>query len=508
MERRRFVLSWGRKIFFGLGWPLLCLLSLVFLKSGVVPKDAVSLFYYVVTTIGYYGLVTSVLYFILYVPFAVIFPTYYFVRLWSAFLILLTSGAVLLDGFVFGEYRFHINQLVVRIFSFKGPAEVFNGSMSPYFVSGGIALVLFFALWLRGEWLWRTMQRRFSNPVKHWYLFFILICLGVSHLVWNNQRTEFFGNEITLASVFPVNYQEIFYPKTHTKTEVSKADLHYPKKDLKCKPRSLPNIIYIVLEGLDAQTVNADVTPFLVHVQEHGMNFEAHLSGGGTPEDNLFRLLYGIPASYRPEAMAPAIMNELKKNNYELAVFSERRIPGLPYLQNRMPEWSEARRVSETTSPLFAFFDLNLGSPNELDLKLKETFQYLQDLKLLTGSVVVITGTQNSEWGSVPMTLIMPDREKGRWSHRTTHYDVTPTIMKKVMNCSTSYSAYAYGKDLTDQPTKDWEVFGNENVFRIVDFTNHNIIESDWHGKISSGDLSRGELVLKASKEISRFYRR
>ncbi len=507
MERRRFVLSWGRKIFFGLAWPLLCVLSLVFLKSGVIPKDAVSLFYYTVTTIGYYGFVTSVLYFFFYVPFAVLFPTYYFVRLWSAFLVLLISAAVLLDGFVFGEYRFHINQLVLRILSSQGPAEIFNGSMSAYFVTGGVTLFLFFAFWLRGEWLWRVMQRRFSNPVKNWYLLFIVLCLGISHFVWNNQRTEFFGNEITLASVFPVNYQEIFYPKIHTSTEVSKADLHYPKKDLKCKPKSFPNIIYIVLEGVDSQTVNADITPFLVHLQEHGMNFTTHLSGGGTSEDNLFRLLYGIPASYRPEAMTPALINELKKNKYELAVFSERRIPGLPYLQNKLPEWTEARKVSETQAPLFAFFDLYMGSPSELDLRLKETFTILQEQKLLSGSVVVITGTQNSEWGNVPMTVIMPDREKGTWDHRTTHYDVAPTIMKKVMNCSTPFSAYAYGKDLTDRPSKDWEVFGNENVFRIVDFTNHNIIESDWHGKISSGDLTRSELVLKASKEISRFYR-
>ncbi len=79
MERRRFVLSWGRKIFFGLGWPLLCLLGLVYLKSGVIPKDTTSLIYYVLTSIGFFGLVTTILYFVLYLPFAIIFPTYYFV---------------------------------------------------------------------------------------------------------------------------------------------------------------------------------------------------------------------------------------------------------------------------------------------------------------------------------------------------------------------------------------------------------------------------------------------
>lgn len=508
MERRRFALSWGRKIFFGLGWPLLCILGLVFLKSGVVPLDATSTLYYVITSIAYYGLITSILYFILFVPLALIFPTYYFVRLWSAFLILVTSYAILIDGMVFGEYRFHINKLILSIFSTKGPAEIFNGSIAPYVVAGGVTLFLFFVLWIRGEWLWRVMQRRFSNPVKNWYLILIVLCLGLSHLIWKRHRTNFYGNEITLASLFPLNYQEIFYPKVHSREAASLASLNYPKKDLKCKPRSKPNVIFIVLENLGSQMVSEEGTPFLNHLQKHGINFQSHLSGGGSLDDNIFRLIYGIPASYRPEASGSAMVRELEKNGYVTSVFSSRRIPGLPFQQNVWEQWEIAYKQRDPATPDFLFFDLGSGMADQLDQNLRDTFMKLQNLDLLTGSTIVITGTQSSEWDTVPMTLVVPEREKGEWQHRTTHYDIAPTILKKILNCKTSASAYSYGKDLTEAPTKDWEIFGNENSFKIADFTNRLIIESDWHGRVQSGNEGRTELVLKASREISRFYRR
>ena len=507
MERRRFALSWGRKIFFGLGWPLLCLLSLVYLKSGVVPRDVSSIFYFILTTIGYYGLVTSIVYFFGYVPVALIFPTYYFVRLWSAFLILLSGAVILLDGLVFGEYRFHINKLVLNIFSSEGPAQIFNGSMSPYFVTAGITVFLFFVLWIRGEWLWRVMQRRFSNPVKNWYFLIIFFSIGISHLIWTNQRTSFYGNEITLASLFPMNYQEIFFPKVHATETVSRGTINYPKKELKCKPKSLSNVIYIVLENVRSHSVTPEETPFLVHLQEHGLNFRTHLSGGGSVEDNLFRLMYSIPASYRPEVKAPVMVDEMKKVGYDFTVFSTKRIPGLPFQQNDWATWEAAFKEKDPSIPQFVFFDLAAATPAEADLKLKETLQHITAAKLLAGSTIVITGTEASEWETVPMTLILPDRSTGNWEHRTTHYDLAPTILTKIFNCKASSSAYSYGKDLMEPPSRDWEIFGNENTFRIVDFTNHKIIESDWHGKISSGDQGRSDLVLKASRELSRFYR-
>lgn len=508
MERRRFALSWGRKIFFGLGWPLLCVLGLVYLKSGVIPKDAPSFFYYFLTNLGYYGFLTTILYFVFFVPLAITFPSYYFVRLWSAILLLTASAVILLDGMVFGEYRFHINQVIVGIFSSKGPAGVFNGSIAPYVVTGGIVVFLFFVIWIRGEWIWREMQRKFSNPVKNWYFILIVFCLGLSHIVWNGHRISFYGNEITLASLFPLNYQEVFYPKLQSDSAMGRPHLNYPMKELKCKLKDLPNIIFIVMENFGTQSITEEGTPFLKHLQMHGMNFNQHFSGGGSHDENMFRLLYGIPALYRPEAPASVMVKQLKNSGYEIAVFASRSVQGLPSEREEWSDWSEKRKTADNPAPAFVFFHLLAATPEEMDLRLKETVSGIQSAKLLAGSTLVLTGSQITDWETVPMTLILPDRKKGEWSHRTTNYDISPTLMKSILQCKTPPKMYSYGKDLREAPAKDWEIFGNEKSFRIVDFTNRNVIETDWKGRIISGDAARSDLVLKASKEISRFYRR
>lgn len=505
MDRQRFALSWGRKVFFGLLWPLLVLLSLVFLKSGLLPKDSTSVFYFVFTTVGYYGLLTAILYFLFYAPFAVLFPTYYFVRLWSALLIVMSCALIFLDALVFSEYRFHINRLVFELLSAKGPALIFNGSLTPYFVAAGVGVFIFFFVWVRGEWTWRIMQRRFSNPVKNWYFILIVVCLGISHYIWKNQRTSFYGNEITLASLYPLNYQEIFFPKSLSEVAASRSRFHYPKKDLKCQQKTKPNIIFIVAEGLMNHSLSEESTPFLVHLRDHGMNFTTHLTGGGGADDNLFRILYGIPATYRPESPASPLISEAQKEGYTFSLISERTVPGIPVSPVRYEDW----KISDTEdgAPKFFFFELGFSDSSVTDQKVSDIFSRLQKADLLSGSSVVVTSLESSQWEPVPMILILPDRTHGNWGHRTTHYDIAPTILSKLFHCKTSFSAYSYGKSLTESPARDWEIFGDEHTFRIVDFTNHNVIETDWHGRVNSGGVDRGELVLKASREISRFYR-
>jgi membrane-anchored protein YejM (alkaline phosphatase superfamily) len=426
--------------------------------------------------------------------------------MWSVFLILLTSAGILLDALVFSEYRFHINQLIVEVFMSKGAAEIFNG-LSPYIVTGGILLVLFFVFWIRGEWLWRVMQRKFSNPVSNWYFLVIVICLGLSHLLWKEQQTTFYGNETTIASVFPVNYQEIFFAKKFTEEAKAGVALNYPKRNLNCSGKKRPNIIMVVLENFSSRMKSDTGTPYIEHLEKHGMNFRMHLSGGGTIEDNLYRLIFGIPASYRPEANSALLPSELKKAGYELATFSEKKVPGLSPTESDWSSWAEKRKSLDTHPPAFLFFDVKASTPEEADLKVGEILAQLQSSQLLAGSAFILTGTSSSEWEPVPMSFILPDRTKGDFGHRTSSYDIVPSVMKDILGCKTPYKAYSYGKELRELPKKDWEVFGNEKSYRVVDFKNHQVIESDWKGRILSGDTQRSNLVLKASKELSRFYR-
>lgn len=508
MERRRFAFSWGRKIFFGIAWPLFCLLGLIFFKSGVLPKDLSSVFYFLLTSIGYYGVLTSVLYFLCFAPVAFIFPTYYFLRFWSAGLIIAVSSIIILDGFIFGEYRFHLNQVILDLAVIHGAAFVFNGSSAPFWVAGGVGIFIFFLLWIRGELLWRNMQRRFSNPVKNWYFIIILIALGGSHLIWKSHRTSFFGNEITLASLFPLNYQEAFFPKEHLTTPATRSHFNYPRKDLKCSAGEKSNIIMVVLQNIHSGAVSEEAMPFLTHLRMHGADFTQHFPGGGTIDDTYFRMLYGISASYRPESRESILLSEMRKMGYEMLSFSERNIPGLTPKGLTFDAWAGSHAEEDVTPPKFFFFDIaSPGNVSETDARLRSLFTNLHREKLLQGSSIVIVGTGTTDWQTVPLIYVSSNRATNTFNHRTSHYDIAPTLLREVFSCKASVETYSTGKSLFTPPTKDWEIFGNEHSFRIFDFSRRGILETDWKGRILSGDSRRSELILEANREISRFYR-
>src|SRR4051812_12023787 len=101
MTRRNFALSWGRKMFFGLGWPLFSAIALNYLQSQILPTSVLGLIYFITTFIGQFGLLTALIYFVLYFPVIYIFPSYYFSRFWAIFLIMLTGLFILFDSVVF-----------------------------------------------------------------------------------------------------------------------------------------------------------------------------------------------------------------------------------------------------------------------------------------------------------------------------------------------------------------------------------------------------------------------
>ena len=81
MNRRQFALSWGRKLFFGLSWPLSIVLALLYARSFILPANGVDWIYYVASIIGQTGLLTVVFYFVLFCPLVMLFPFYYVSRI-------------------------------------------------------------------------------------------------------------------------------------------------------------------------------------------------------------------------------------------------------------------------------------------------------------------------------------------------------------------------------------------------------------------------------------------
>src|SRR3989344_30781 len=174
MNRRKFVLSWGRKLFFGISWPLSILLALISLRSFILPGTTGEWFYFTLNLVSHLGLMNTLVYFLLYCPLVLLMPSYYISRFWSLILISVLNIFILFDAISFAQYQMHLYSFLGKIFLEEGIEHLLTSQLAVILVAVSFFIFALF-IWIRGETNWRAMQGRFSNPVKNWYLVFILL---------------------------------------------------------------------------------------------------------------------------------------------------------------------------------------------------------------------------------------------------------------------------------------------------------------------------------------------
>lgn len=121
------------------------------------------------------------------------------------------------------------------------------------------------------------------------------------------------------------------------------------------------------------------------------------------------------------------------------------------------------------------------------DQLLGEVLDDLGRRNLIDNTVVIVTsdhGEEFSQSGSgftghgsaytsdqlaTPMVVRWPGVDPKRYSHRTSHHDVAPTLLKRALNCSSDASNFSVGKDLYFEKDWDWLIAASYSDFAIVE---------------------------------------
>lgn len=186
-------------------------------------------------------------------------------------------------------------------------------------------------------------------------------------------------------------------------------------------------------------------------------------------------------------------------HSYELPEDSIKRFP---------PAWKFAdyTRLNNDADPM-PFFNLYRNCCYQVDLQLGKVFRALDDAGIADNTIVVITGDHAQEfnenkknfWGhngnfskwqiGVPLICRFTgaDRKKGRYKHRTTHYDIVPTLMRRALGVTNPTGDYSMGRTLDDTGGRRWHVVGSElNYAFIVD--GDTILEKTAEGSLEVTD--------------------
>lgn len=515
MNRRNFALSWGRKMFFGLGWPLFSLIGLFHLSGQLIPESTLSIVYFVMTFIGHYGLLTSLIFFILYVPIVSLIPSYYFSRLWTVVLVLVTAALLAFDAYLFSHYRLHISPFVIDLVQNGAIEKLLQVKQIALVGVGAAGLALFLYIWIRGESLWRSMQRRFSNPVRNWYLVLILFSfLGSQALhIYGDAFGKF---EITQYSqLFPFHYpatargffSKLSIPMTESTTNpLMTGNFHYPLSKMSCSGVKNKNILFILADQWKPETLNEELMPSLTHYEQHGIKFSNHQATSTEASDAIFSLLYSMPGFYKEAAAlkkkTSVFMEELSKRNYEFS------------MTENWDGWIKAYIEKENKSPFFGIMNVNLdqdeNSIKAFDARVRKVIEELEAKDILENTIVVITAQQGSSLSDmkVPLIMIWNDSPHHDISSFTSHYDIVPTLMSEIWECKNDSRTYSYGESLFKEENKASYLISSPKDYLVLDPNDSEMIKitPGYNFKVE-GNIST-EFLLNTLKEATRFYKK
>jgi membrane-anchored protein YejM (alkaline phosphatase superfamily) len=114
----------------------------------------------------------------------------------------------------------------------------------------------------------------------------------------------------------------------------------------------------------------------------------------------------------------------------------------------------------------------------------------------------------------VPMLIRWPGRPARRFEHRTSHYDVVPTLMQDLLGCANPASDYASGRNLFDGESWPWLLAGSYYNYAVLEpdqititYPNGRFEVRDWSYRIAIDPNIRPDVLQSVMHENSRFYR-
>ena len=305
---------------------------------------------------------------ILLLPIAVFYP-----RRWAVFsagVITATLAGILLeiDYGIYGQYRFHINAVVID-FLVHGGDEVIHLSWATWINAIGRSLGLLAVEIAIAYISWRIVS--FARLGK---VIFLFIGIGVvstagSHLVHAWADGSYYQPITRLTRHLP-----IYYPLTAKRflekhglvdlekkiaqrkmEKMSRNDRHisYPAAPLSFSRTGDPmNIVYVVIDSWRFDMMDAAITPKMTHFMANHpvQTFTNHLSGGNGTRTGIFSLFYGMFGSnwtfMETEQVGPVFMHTLIDQGYQMGIFASAKLTSPAFNQTVFHDIGQLRTYS------------------------------------------------------------------------------------------------------------------------------------------------------------------
>ena len=339
------------------------------------------------------------------------------------------------------------------------------------------------------------------------------------------------------------------------------------------RPNKL-NLVVVSVNNLRADMVTPDLMPETYTYAEKSQLFTNHYSSSNDMF-GLFGLFYGLPSSYassiKVQGSLPVLLDVLKQNDYQFGLFSGDDFSNQLYSEtifrgltlnkladddkrkdeqaiNDWASWSQ-----QQTSPWFSYIELatlqnsiaiddsseeqtteqKLKAHYESSIKLadQELAGLISQLEQIPNTLVVITSnhgmefneTNTNSWGSntnysqyqlkVPMIIHWPGKVAANYTHRTSHLDLTVSLLQDLFGVSSNPSDYSSGRDLFDETPRRWILAGDAREMALITGDYTTVIDKFGNFKVYDQEYHRMKdenptlpVLMHGLTELQRFY--
>ncbi|MFV0573842.1 MAG: DUF3413 domain-containing protein [Vibrio sp.] len=276
-------------------------------------------------------------------------------------------GVLVIDTFVFAQYRFHMNAVIVAL--------VFSGDVVDFPLITWLIAIFSVVILIAGEYF--LLSKLDSNPK------FTQLKLGrkftvvtiVMALVCNGLHIWAAANAFQPITMVK-QYLPLFQPATangfmkkhgwlnEEAIEKQKSmalkensSLSYPLKPLTFEKVEKPvNIMFLVIDSWRTDSFNAENSPNLWELAQNGAVFDNHISTGNATRTGIFGMFYGMPGTYWQGVLSnhksPVFIDRLQDMDYQLGIFASAQLSSPEFDQTVFANVKNLRLRSEgKTSP-------------------------------------------------------------------------------------------------------------------------------------------------------------
>lgn len=591
---------------------VLLLLSLRYFSAASLPDGLFARLFSILAATGHFASF-ALIGVLIALPLILLVPRKAVVFTFAQVFMALVLLAVIIDTFVFAQYRYHLNGMVLDLLLGGAALEIFTFSGVVWLLFVLLLLGSFAAQWWLGRRLWNWTQRTQRNKYGYVAAAVLASVFATENVVYAWADASAYTPITKQIRVLP-GYAPLTAKKFFDRFGLSSASdsasalnfqrnssLEYPAHALQCAAPAAPlNILFVLIDAWRFDALTPEVTPNIYKLAASSWRFENHFSGANSTRTGVFSLMYGIPGTYwhamLAERRGSVLIEQLVHDNYRMGIFGSAKLTSPEFdrtvfapvknLRTQSQGDSPSARDQNITDEFRAFLDqpdsarqpffgfLFYDSPHGYDFpanyplpftpswaqvnylalnndsdplpfanRYKNSVHYTDSLvgqvldklraqNLLDKTIVVVTGDHGQEfndnklnyWGhnsnfsryqtQVPLLIRWPGQGAQRYTHRTSHFDVVPTLLHDALGCTNPTHDYSSGLRLSEVDEQRLLVLSSYEQFAVMEPTRTAIVDDLGSMDVvderyrPSGDKLAPLRMTQAMDEMARFYKR